>query len=275
MLETWRLIPYDSGSTIEHVALSDALVRHVDTPTVWWHSTNQPTLILGASQLWSDREDRICRSLGVTVVRRQAGGTSVFASAGVLGLDIALPSGHPLLLPDLVEGYRWLGQLWIDALAALHVDAHLVSITEARTAPPPTGAIAAGLRAACFGTVSPYEVLVRGRKLVGLAQVRRRAGGLLQSGIHMHFHSQMLAQLLDPGNAGTLAPALQQVAVGLRDVAPKEVTTEDIMNAAHCSLQRLQHVRLEPGTWTPEERAHAALYHPGIVSPASADDRNQ
>ena len=49
----------------------------------------------------------------------------------LLALDVALPGDHPLVLPDLVESYRWLGEAWAAALAQLGIQARAVSAVEA------------------------------------------------------------------------------------------------------------------------------------------------
>jgi lipoate-protein ligase A len=196
----------------------------------------------------------------VCLVKRQAGGTSVFASAGVLGLDIALPACHGLVSSDVVEGYRWLGEVWTFALQDLGVATRLVSIEEARATTPPEDDVADALRAACFGTLSPYEVLSNGRKLVGLAQVRRRAGVLLQSGVHRHFDGDTLARLLRPGDPSTLAQALQKVAVGLDELDVDVPTTSKVMSAFGKCLEQHQNVRLRDGEWTRDEIDLADAY---------------
>ena len=48
--------------------------------------------------------------------KRAAGGAVVLADRGLLGLDIVLPAGDPLLLTDLTQSYRWLGEAWVAAL---------------------------------------------------------------------------------------------------------------------------------------------------------------
>lgn len=248
----WRLLPYDVGSSTHHFALSDALARHALEPTVWWHATDQPTLILGTGQRWDGINAETCAVQGVLVVRRQAGGTAVFAAAGVLGLDVALPANHPLALPDIVEAYHWLGDVWCDAMHALGVDARLVSVGEARAAARDDEEEV--VRLACFGTLSPYEVVVGTRKLVGLAQVRRRGNVLLQSGIHRHFDAAGLARLLAPQNHEKATSALQRAAIGWEEAAGIPVTEADIMAAFAQALERGYRVKLVPGAWTPTER---------------------
>lgn len=259
--ETWRLLPYDRGSSAEHFARSDALARLVEQPTVWWHSTDVPTLILGAGQRLQEVIEA-CQNMGVLVLKRQAGGTSVFASTGVLGLDIALPPEHRLVSTDVVEAYRWLGEIWLETMHSLGIRSHLVSIEEARAAPPVRPGVARLLAAACFGTISPYEILSGSRKLVGLAQVRRRTGTLFQSGVHHHFDADSLARVLGGKESGgaELADALRAAATGVDEVAPSGVTTDDVIPAFLQQLQRSQNVCLSPGDWTQQEVAHAERY---------------
>src|SRR5437763_17164695 len=89
--ESWRLLPFHAGSSSLHFALSDALVSHSTEPTAWWHEATHPTLILGMAQRCSATDAD--SPVGVEVVRRQSGGAAVYATAGVLVLDVALPVG--------------------------------------------------------------------------------------------------------------------------------------------------------------------------------------
>lgn len=185
----------------------------------------------------------------VQQVQRRAGGTAVYATLTVLGLDVALPATHPLVLSDIVEAYRWLGEVWIDALAEFGVQAELVSIERARAAKREDTRLRPLIDAVCFGTLSPYEVVVDGRKVVGLAQVRRRAGELLQAGLHLDFDADGLAALMAPENADALARALKERAVGLREMTSSDVSFHDVMAAFERALERHRGVRLQPSTW--------------------------
>jgi lipoate-protein ligase A len=254
--QTWRLLPFHLGATDYHVALSDALVRHIRQPTIWWHATEHPTLLLGAGQGVANVDLAAAQLKGVRVVKRHAGGTAVYAGPEVLGLDVALPRGHPLAGEDVVEAYRWLGEVWVDATRGFGAPARLVTVQEARgqAAPQRYGDI---LRLACFGTLSPYEVTVEERKLVGLAQVRRREGVLLQSGIHLRFDATGLASLLTRRDVSGVGDALDDCAVGLHEATGIAPSRAEVMAAFHRSLRRMVGVVLRPGEWSPEEQAHA------------------
>lgn len=256
--ESWRLLPYDIGSSRRHIALGDALVRLVRQPTIWWHTTDQPTLVLGAGQTLSDVDLPACDAAGVLVVKRQAGGTSVYAASGVLGLDVALPAGHMLIKADVLEVYRWVGHVWSDALRQLGVACRVVEVAEARAASGQPAAVQRAVQLACFGSLSPYEVVVGTRKLVGLAQVRRRPGTLVQCGIYTYFDSDLLASLLSVPDRSAMVVALQAAAVGLDQVAPPGITLDMVRNSWEASLSQLHGVGLHPGDWSDEELAHAS-----------------
>src|SRR5258707_11388873 len=58
-----------------------------------------------------------------------------------------------------------------------------------------TGVHEAILRRACYGSLSPYEVVAGQRKVVGLDMIRRRAASLLQAAL---FAPSRTESLLDP-----------------------------------------------------------------------------
>jgi lipoate---protein ligase len=242
--EQWRLLPFSRAASSRHVALSDVLARFATEPSVWWHAAERPTLLLGAGQ----SEHGIGASpIGIT--RRHSGGTAVLATPNVLGLDVLLPRGHRLAIPDVVEGYRWFGECWAETVRRLGLDAHVVGVAEARAAPAPPADLATAVRLACFGTLSPYEVVVGGRKLIGLAQVRRR-NVVLQSGLHFTFDAAALARRLAPERAPELARELSLRATGLAESGLPSVGTEQVIDTFALVLHDLQNVSLVPGEWT-------------------------
>ncbi|MGH2447024.1 MAG: lipoate--protein ligase family protein [Chloroflexota bacterium] len=238
MTERWTTLAFDVGPASEHFARSNRLVREVVEPSVWWHKASQPALILGVGQQTSI-DLQTCRALEIEVVRRQAGGTAILAQPDVLGLDVALPPDHILVRGDIVEAYRWLGETWGGALRKLGIDARVISVAEARLTSFDSADI---LRAACFGSLSPYEVAVAGKKLVGMAQVRRKTGVLLQSAVHRRFDSTMLARLL--GGGRDLEAQLDAAATGLDDVTSEAPTDEAVIAAFAESLYEQFNIEL-------------------------------
>lgn len=137
----------------------------------------RPAVVLGCSQrrlLAQAREDQ-----GLAVLLRGSGGGAVLVGPWMLGLSVALPAQHPLVAPGLLASYRWLGELLASVLQDAGVEARALPPEEARGAAP-----AGALDWACFAGLSPWELVAAdGRKIAGLAQVRRRHGVLLVGGV--------------------------------------------------------------------------------------------
>lgn len=137
-----------------------------------WHYP-QPAVVLGRSQ------QALLASLAPSrhrFVARASGGGAVLVGPWMLGASVALPLGHPLLGGlHVADGYRWLGELFVTALAQHGLAAAAMPPEGTRKAPE-------DLAWACFAGMSPWEVAVDDRKLVGFAQRRSRYGVLLVAG---------------------------------------------------------------------------------------------
>ncbi len=171
--------------------LLDATVEDGRPRGVWSRAT-EAALVLGSGQQppadWSPPD-------GLPLVRRGTGGGAVLCDESYLMLDIALPAGDPRILDDVTESYRWLAERIVGALERLGVDdLSLVDPLALRELDPSAREAA---RLACFAGLGPYELLdARGRKLVGLAQRRRRGGVLLQAAAYLGGDRGELADLL-------------------------------------------------------------------------------
>jgi lipoate-protein ligase A len=226
-------------------------------PVIRWSTLAHPTLFLGSSQRPSEIDLHAAAAAGVSVHKRRSGGTAVFADTQHLWLDVGLPDGHPLLLADITESYRWFGEVWAEALRAIGVDADAISSPDARAL---NAELDPEVKRTCFGGVSPYEVMAGKRKIVGIAQVRRRPGGLLQAGLYARWQPERVAELLtgcedDPQERVRL---LRERAVGLDELVEPSVPFGEIIRAWERALVARHDVELVDDDWTDEERAAAA-----------------
>lgn len=148
-----------------------------DADGVCWRVGNysSPAVILGCSQ--SGRHQAAhhrAQAHGIELVLRSSGGGAVLAGPGLLSVAMVFPAGHRLVVNGPMAAYRWLGCLHAGVLrdAGLPAVAIAPAAIEARAGPV----------WACFGGLSPWEVTVDGRKIVGLAQRRAQGKVLLVSG---------------------------------------------------------------------------------------------
>jgi lipoate-protein ligase A len=229
-------------------------VAETGLPAWRWYVPEEPALVLGNGQSPSIVSMAACRERGVHPYRRTSGGTAVVVDAGLLSLDVALPAAHPLNTSDIVRAYQWMGELWERALRALGAAKARALPTEEVRAVPPL-AKDDPLRLACYGTLSPWEVVVGKRKLVGLCQVRRKAGALYQVGIYLRIDPKALGALLDLNNnrRKVLGTRLHNAAVGLDLAAGRAVTREEVIAAVEAALAECYGARLAPAEWRPTE----------------------
>ncbi|MBV8303336.1 MAG: lipoate--protein ligase family protein, partial [Acidimicrobiia bacterium] len=167
-----------------------------------------PALVLGSTQPAVAVADR-----GIPVVRRRSGGGAVLVGPGeLLWVEVLLPAGDRLWDDDVGRSFHWLGQVWVEALAAVGVDSawhHGPMICTP------------WCRAVCFAGTGPGEVVVDGRKVVGMAQRRTRAGALFQSAALLRWDPHAMVRLLglEPAAAPALANAAAALSVGANDLA--------------------------------------------------------
>ena len=198
----------------------------------------EPAIVLGCSQ-----RRLLARADGqVPVLLRQSGGGAVLTGPWMLGLSVALPAGHPLALQGLVASYRWLGEAIARVLQQGGVAAQAL-------APEALRAMSAAQRTAvdwaCFGGLSPWEVLAQGRKIAGLAQVRRASGVLLVGGV-----------LLQPSPWRLMCEALGCAAADAQVLAATTIGAGEAIAHfdAHACASRLEQVlaaTLEPQACPP------------------------
>ena len=139
-----------------------------------WSRPTDAVLVLGSAQ-------RV--SAPWASLRRSTGGGAVSCDDRYLMLDIVLPRGHPLVIDDVGQSYRWLARALQAELEARGAALRAVTPREAASLPIAERAAA---RLACFAGTGSYELVTHdGRKLVGLAQRRRGGAALLQAAAYV------------------------------------------------------------------------------------------
>lgn len=137
-----------------------------------------PALVLGCSQRRLLGKVAAAES-DLEVLQRGSGGGAVLAGPWMLGLSVVLPASHRLVQGGPVPSYRWLGERLTGVLQGGGIAARALVPGEAKR-DAEEGTVPEW---ACFAGLSPWEVVVGRRKIVGLAQVRRCQGVLLVAGL--------------------------------------------------------------------------------------------
>jgi lipoate-protein ligase A len=174
---------------------------------LWLLRPDRPALVLGSAQR-DDAVDRdLARRWGVDVVRRRSGGSAVLLEPGaVVWADLVIARHDPLWHDDIGRATWWVGRLWQQALAALGIDAAV------HRGPMRHGPHSDRI---CFAGLGPGEVVVDGRKVVGISQRRTREFARFQTAVLLRWDPDRLAVLCGLDPAGPDGPALRDVAAGI------------------------------------------------------------
>ncbi len=197
-------------------------------PVLRWYRSTRPALVLGRGQ-----GALALRSMeNLEVITRFSGGGAVLMDEGLLSLDIFLPAGHALLAGDPLAVFDRVGQAWARALGSLGVPdltIHDGAGTARRRGSPREQLLAA----VCYATLGRGEVLAGGRKLVGLAQRRRRQGALVQCGLLRRWEPEPVLRALgaEIDDAEVLGHA-----VGLDDLLTSPPSDEAVQRAVEAEL---------------------------------------
>jgi lipoate-protein ligase A len=176
------------------------------TTQIWVNHVAGPALVLGSTQRDQSIVDAAaCTQRGIDIVRRRSGGGAVLLiPQEVTWFDVIIPTGDPGWAQDVHAPMVWLGERFAEACRVagvaqtLTVNDHSMVRTKWSTL-------------ICFDGIGPGEVLLEGRKLLGISQRRTRAALRLQCCWYHKVDSAALVGLF-PALAGIDPAALSPIA---------------------------------------------------------------
>ena len=212
----WQLLLEPRGrSGPENMAVDVALLERADRmgeAFLRLYRFDPPCLSLGRNEAAGGYDRAAIPRLGIDVVRRPTGGGAVWHEHE-LTYAVAAPIAA---FGSLRQAYRAIHQRLLTALRLLGADVALAP--DRPTARPPVPP------SACFSQPVGGEVLLRTRKLVGSAQMRR-GGAFLQHG------SILLDGSQDVIAAVTREPQAASAATTLSEELGRRITWEEVADA--------------------------------------------
>jgi lipoate-protein ligase A len=209
--EPWRLIDGSGAGAADGAwqmaldeVLLDRLARGAGSPSLRFYRFVPAALSLGRHQpLEAAADPAWCRSRGVDLVRRATGGGAVLHEAGDLTYALVAPLGPPGPGAAVSEVSRAIARALRAGLSRLGVEPEIV---ERGAGGRPRDAVA------CFARPSRHELLWRGRKLAGSAQLRRRRAVLQHGSLPLRLDPER--QRRATGYRGELPAASVEEAAG-------------------------------------------------------------
>jgi len=204
----------------EDERLLDEAARGAVLPVLRFYGWAPPAVSLGRFQ---DEARAVhagaCRERGIDIVRRITGGRAVLHDRE-LTYSVIAPAGSRLFPNDVLGTYRMIAGGLLAGLRDLGLDAGMAARPEKRGAAPK----GEGRDAACFASPSWYEIVVRGRKIVGSAQ-RRVPGAFLQHGSILIDYDPALEAAVIPGGGAA------QSVTSIRQELGRDVPLESVKKA--------------------------------------------
>ena len=170
MRQTRRIRESEFSDGARNMAVDSAIAQAVGSgrqpPTLRLYGWKPYCLSLGYGQRARDADNEALRRRGWDLVRRPTGGKAIL-HGDELTYSLCLPLDHPLASGDIVASYRRISVGLLRALDCLGL--------RATANPNDESASSEYAGPVCFLQPSHYEILFDGRKLVGSAQLRRKA----------------------------------------------------------------------------------------------------
>ena len=222
---------FDSGARHPHdnMAMDEALLcLPMGHPVVLrFYDWEPPGRSLGYFQRYDSPPAAGAAAFGAVVTRRTTGGDAIL-HAGEITFSITGDEDRPPFDGAVEESYHEIHLAVAGGLAGVGVAAHLRKDLLAEPEP------AAGR---CFYSITPYDLVAGGRKLVGSAQ-RRRGGRVLHHG----------SIPLDPNPMTPRAAAV-------RGLAGRDLSREKVQAVIRKGFEKRFAISLR--TWTPGEEVES------------------
>ena len=254
MTDTWRYICTPAARGAWNMAVDEAVLETSGTglalPTFRLYAWAPACLSLGYAQSFRDVDMPRLKANGWELVRRTTGGRAIL-HVDELTYSVATPIDEPRMLGSVLESYQRLATALIAAVRDLGLPVEMES-----SAPPADTARGP----VCFEVPSAYEIVVAGRKLIGSAQTRKKAGILQHGTFPLHGDLTRITQALvfaDEQERLAAAQKLLSRAVTAETVTGRIIPWETAAAAFVSAFETCLGIKLEPGELTPAELARA------------------
>ncbi len=186
-------------------------------PTLRFYAWQPACLSLGYTQRLREIDQTRLQRKGWEIVRRPTGGRAILHT-DELTYSICFPQDHPLMMGDIVTSYRRLSQALQVMLENLTLNSQTAPYQPTKGEP---------VSPVCFEIPSAYEITVKGKKLIGSAQVRRQKAVLQHGTLPLQGDIARICEVLPYPDENAREVAKQRVrahATTLEDCLSRTVT---------------------------------------------------
>lgn len=256
-MEQWRVIPFNRFDAFENMAIDEAIFKENQKgnvpPTLRFYGWTRNTVSIGYFQDARRELDLdYCREYAIDVVRRPTGGKAVFHQNDLTYSVVASEENRHFSF-DIIKTYRVISECLVGGLREIGIGVEMME--EGRSRPKET------IDAYCFSVPSQYELLVKGRKICGSAQVRAK-GSFLQHGsilIEIDPVRTYSAITIDSRRTRGGPDRLRKCVTSIRENIADRIDIETLCKSISDNFEKCLGIQLITGATTPEENVWKEL----------------
>jgi len=259
----WRLIKDYSHTGFMNMAIDEAIMiahgQDLVPPTIRFYQWQPPAVSLGYFQdLEKEINVEACKKLGIDIVRRPTGGRAVLHDQE-LTYSFVIREDHPLVNESILVTYKKISKGIIKGLSYFGIEAELIPLRE-RVEGNSVGNNGGleeertDFKSICFSSPSQYEVQVKGKKIVGSAQVRK-GGIVLQHGsLLIKLEKEKLFSIFNfPSLSIKERLKSRFKAISLEEVLGREISFSELLEILPAGFEKEFGIRLVEGKLCKEE----------------------
>jgi lipoate-protein ligase A len=238
-------------------AILDAVGQNLALPTLRLYAWQPPCLSIGYAQPCADIDQDRLHQLGWDWVRRPTGGRAILHT-DELTYSVIASHSEPRIAGSVLESYQRLSVALLAALHSLNIpaEAQTVSVSAHPHQNEPI----------CFEVPSNSEIVVRGKKLIGSAQARRKQGVLQHGTLPLYGDLSRITRVLDYTNEQAREDAgikLLARATTVESVLGSRLSWETAAQAIIAGFQSRLNLNLQPDQLSDQEKSTAAMLEMG------------
>jgi lipoyl(octanoyl) transferase len=252
----WRLLITEPASGAWNMAVDEAILEKARDgqvlPTLRLYAWEPPCLSLGYAQSIHDVDFDLLTGRGWDVVRRPTGGKAIL-HADELTYSVIGPHSEPRLVGSVIESYRCLSSALLSALHRIDLPAKAQSEVYTLSPRGANGPV-------CFEVPSNYEIVVKGKKLIGSAQARKKEGVLQHGSLPLVGDLTRITEVLSFPSEEARRSAGERLlarATTAETVLGKPVSWNEAAQAFAWAFGEVLNLDLGEGGLTPEEQERA------------------
>jgi lipoate-protein ligase A len=252
---TWRVIEHKPAQGAWNMAVDEAILESVyqgvSRPTLRLYAWEPACLSLGLAQPFSEVDTHALTANGWDLVRRPTGGRAILHTDELTYAVIAQET-EPRVRGGVLESYLRLSHALLESLKllGLYPEANEKDTDNQRKTPNPV----------CFEVPSNYEITVKGLKLIGSAQARRKEGILQHGAIPLGGDLTRIITALKFADEAAQTKAKERLlahATTIERELRRRPSWDEVSKALQKAFTTTLNLNLEAGELTPKETRRA------------------